>query len=122
MRHLKRIFESKEELDSEYLNMCFIDFIEAELCDEGFVDKHGYYSVDILYPTKFMDHTHEDLSAIKKYYEDILELYSKVEEVINKIRIEYKNIKVNYDVNYNHHDHNLNLSYDEYSLNILLSL
>ena len=29
MKHLKRIFESKEELDTDYIEMCFVDFIDS---------------------------------------------------------------------------------------------
>jgi hypothetical protein len=28
MKHLKRIFESTEELDTDYIEMCFVDFID----------------------------------------------------------------------------------------------
>jgi len=32
MKHLKRIFESTEELDTDYIEMCFVDFIDQG-CD-----------------------------------------------------------------------------------------
>ena len=48
MKHLKRIFESTEELDTDYIEMCFVDFIDQG-CDieiendEEYAEYPNYY-------------------------------------------------------------------------------
>ena len=48
MKHLKRIFESTEELDTDYIEMCFVDFIDQGCEIEVDTDEDGRKYIELL--------------------------------------------------------------------------
>ena len=48
MKHLKRIFESTEELDTDYIEMCFVDFIDQGCDIEVDTDEDGRKYIELM--------------------------------------------------------------------------
>ena len=48
MKHLKRIFESTEELDTDYIEMCFVDFIDKGCDIEVDTEEDGRKYIELM--------------------------------------------------------------------------
>ena len=107
MKHLKRIFESTEELDTEYIEMCFVDFIDQG----GFTIKTGKISdgiIELLLHLPGTEYKYDHRAgwgwSIKtekpiifgdclKNIRELGEFYENINTSIEKIKIRYPNIE-----------------------------
>lgn len=107
MRHLRRYNESKEEFDIEYFNECFIDFIDegsiSEMCDD-YGDGRKYYEITINLPGvqykggDWLFDRENTLSGNLKYAEDLVEFYKEIDSCIEKVKIKYSNIEIDFNI------------------------
>lgn len=104
MKHLKRIFESTQELDTDYIEMCFVDFIDSgEIFDiikspnleydEDYIQFYftkpritGYGTGD-----KRFDMDIDNYINSSKACE---EFYLNIKNALDKVKIEYPNVKI----------------------------
>ena len=109
MKHLKRIFESKEELDTDYIEMCFVDFIDSGSIfdiikgpnseyDEDYIQLYfkkpsisGYTRGDAYIPGNM------DINNYINSSKTCEEFYLNVKNSLDKVKIEYPNIKTSFN-------------------------
>ena len=118
MKHLKRIFESTEELDTDYIEMCFVDFIDNGCEIEVDTDEDGRKYIELLPNLPGIEYSIEDEDGFKntnkrKTLDDILkcskELYDFYDEIntcIKKVKIKYPNIEVEFNIEREGYDNN----------------
>ena len=123
MKHLKRIFESTEELDTDYIEMCFVDFIDQGCDIEVDTDEDGRKYIELLPNLPGIEYSIEDEDGFKntnkrKTLDDILkcskELYDFYDEIntcIKKVKIKYPNIEVEFNIEREGYD---NIPFDAY--------
>jgi hypothetical protein len=108
MKHLKKYNENKQEdFNIEYFNDCFIEFIDSgswsEIGDD-YGDGRTYYEIIINLPGVH----HKDgiwsfkkentLSGNLKYAEELVEFYKEIENCIEKVKIKYPNIEIDFNI------------------------
>lgn len=130
MKHLKRIFESTEELDTDYIEMCFVDFIDQGCDIEVDTDEDGRKYIELLPNLPGIEYSIEDEDGFKntnkrKTLDDILkcskELYDFYDEIntcIKKVKIKYPNIEVEFNIEREGYD---NIPFDAY-INLVFML
>jgi len=117
MKHLKRIFESTEELDTDYIEMCFVDFIDQG-CEIEVDNFEGRKYILLMPNLPGIVHSIEDEDGFRntnkrKTFDDILkcskELYDFYDEIntcIKKVKIKYPNIEVQFNIEREGYDNN----------------
>jgi hypothetical protein len=100
MKHLRKYNESKEELDTNYFNECFIEFI-----DDGAIASHKEgrpleqmrecYQIDIRVPSCWFEPGYSLDDNIKSAKE-LHDFFLDVENCIEKVRIKYPDIECIY--------------------------
>lgn len=94
MKHLQKFNEKKNSKIIEYIDMCFLDFL-----DEGAKTKQQTFGSDVLYKIKIRlreKHNNWEPNNIKEYIElgrKIEQISLDVEACINKVKIEYPDIE-----------------------------
>jgi hypothetical protein len=107
MKHLKRIFESKEELDTDYIEMCFVDFIDKG-CDieiendeggrkyiEFMIDLPG---IEIKNSTFINKNKRKTVDDVIKSSKELYDFYDEINTCIKKVKIKHTNIEVEFDI------------------------
>jgi len=107
MKHLKRIFESTEELDTDYIEMCFVYFIdqgcdiEVENDEDGrryiefMIDLPGIEIKNGIFRNKNKRNTLDDVLKSSK---ELYDFYDELNTCIKKVKIKYPNIEVEFDI------------------------
>jgi hypothetical protein len=115
MKHLKRIFESTEELDTDYIEMCFVDFIDSGSIFDIIKGPNSEYDEDYIqlwFETPFISGYGSNRGIdIDNYISSLKrceEFYLNIKNSLDKVKIKYPNIKTSL--------------YDETSLVITLKL
>jgi hypothetical protein len=107
MKHLRRIFESKEQFDTKYLDECFVEFIDSGAETESgddYADSRNYYEIFMNLPGvhykngEWVFNKENTLSGNIKYAEELLEFYKEIENCIEKVKIKYPNIDIEFDI------------------------
>ena len=108
MRHLKRIFESIEELDTDYIEMCFVDFIDQGCEIEVDTDEEDGRKYIELMPDlpgielkndKFINNNKsETLDDVLKSSKELYDFYDAINTCIKKVKIRYPNIEITFDI------------------------
>lgn len=107
MKHLKRIFESKEELDTDYIEMCFIDFIDQGCFIEVDTDDDGRKYIELmpnlpgieLQNGKLVNkNKRKTLDDVIKSSKELYDFYDELNTCIKKVKIKYPNIEVEFDI------------------------
>ena len=106
MKHLKRIFESTEELDTDYIEMCFVDFIDKGCEIE--VDTHDgrkYIALMSYLPgVSFSNgewtrkNKRNTLDDVLKSSKELYDFYDEINSCIKKVKIKYPNIEVEFSI------------------------
>lgn len=105
MKHLKRIFENTEDLDTDYIEMCFVDFIDkgCEVEVENAEDGRKYIDLMIDYPGveikngKFINNNKSNtIDDALKSSKEVYDFYDELNTCIKKVKLEYPNIKVEF--------------------------
>ena len=92
MKHLRKYNESKEELDCNYFDECFIEFI-----DKG-VRKYStqeYYQINIKVPNCWWEPGHsleDNINSAKELHD----FYLDIENCIEKVLIKYPDLECMY--------------------------
>lgn len=108
MKHLKRIFESTEELDTDYIEMCFVDFIDQG-CDieididesdgkkyiEFLIDLPG---IEIKNSTFINKNKRKTVDDVLKSSKELYDFYDEINTCIKKVKLEYSDIKVEFEI------------------------
>lgn len=99
MKHLYRFNESYSEVDTEYINNCFVELSDSyEIINQR--EKYGnenlcYYSIlieiEVDYNYGYDGYNLGEFISLSNKISDISE---KVDDAINKVKIKYSNIKV----------------------------
>jgi hypothetical protein len=107
MKHLKRIFESTEELDTDYIEMCFVDFIDQG-CDieiENDEDGRRYIEFIIDLPgieiknfTFINKNKRKTVDDVLKSSKELYDFYDEINTCIKKVKIKYPNIEVEFNI------------------------
>jgi hypothetical protein len=107
MKHLKKYNENKKDFDIQYFNECFIEFIdsgsESEIGDD-FGDGRKYYEITINLPGaqykngSWSFKRESTLSGNLKYAEELVEFYKEIENCIEKVKIKYPNIEIDFNI------------------------
>ena len=101
MRHLKKFNENKNAFDSEFINECFIDFIDdgAEV-EHGDVEDGDYlYFIAIMLPRVSFENsvcTVKISNEIKDridYSKELLDFYEKIDDCTNRVIGRYPSIR-----------------------------
>lgn len=107
MKHLRKYNENKEEFDIVYFNECFIDFIDDGAISEignDYGDGRKYYEITINLPgSEYKDGSwsfkrESTLSGNLKYAEDLVEFYKEIDSCIEKAKIKYSNIEIDFNI------------------------
>ena len=116
MKHLKRIFESTEELDTDYIEMCFVDFIDQGCDIEVDTDEDGRKYIELLPNLPGIEHSIEDgfkntnkrktLDDILKCSKELYDFYDEINTCIKKVKIKYPNIEVEFNIEREGYDNN----------------
>jgi len=116
MKHLKRIFESTEELDTDYIEMCFVDFIDQGCDIEVDIDEDGRKYIELLPNLPGIVHSIEDgfkntnkrrtLDDILKCSKELYDFYDEINTCIKKVKIKYPNIEVQFNIEREGYDNN----------------
>lgn len=107
MKHLKGIFESKEDLDTDYIEMCFVDFIDQG-CDieiendeggrkyiEFLIDLPG---IEIKNSTFINKNKRKTVDDVLKSSKELYDFYDEINTCIKKVKLEYSDIKVEFEI------------------------
>ncbi len=91
MKHLKRIFETNKDDLMEYIKMCFVD-----LLDDGneFDISEDYCRLQI----KLVEKIEDTIESVSELGAKIVETTDIISSSIEKVKLEYPNIK--YNVNF----------------------
>jgi hypothetical protein len=116
MKHLKRIFESTEELDTDYIEMCFVDFIDQGCDIEVDIDEDGRKYIELLPNLPGIEHSIEDgfkntnkrktLDDILKCSKELYDFYDEINTCIKKVKIKYPSIEVEFNIEREGYDNN----------------
>lgn len=107
MKHLRKYNENKEEFDIVYFNECFIDFIDDGAISEignDYGDGRKYYEITIILPgSEYKDGSwsfkrESTLSGNLKCAEELVEFYKEIENCIEKVKIKYSNIEIDFKI------------------------
>ncbi len=107
MKHLRKYNEDKEEFEIEYFNECFIDFIDDGAISEignDYGDGRKYYEITINLPgSEYKDGSwsfkrESTLSGNLKYAEELVEFYKDIDTCIDKVKIKYPNIEIDFSI------------------------
>ncbi len=106
MKHLRKYNENKKIFDSEYFNECFIEFIDSDSTSIELEEDttHYYYYISINLPNvkfinnKWIFEKEETLEGNLKYSEELFNFYKDIDTCIEKVKIKYPNVKVDFDI------------------------
>jgi hypothetical protein len=107
MKHLKRIFESTEELDTDYIEMCFVDFIDQGCDIEVENDEDGRRYIDLMIDlpgieirngTSINNNKRETLDDVLKSSKELYDFYDEINICIKKVKLKYPNIEVEFNI------------------------
>ena len=108
MKHLKRIFESTEELDTDYIEMCFVDFIDQGCEIEVDIDeKNGRKYIELMPDLPGIEYKRgkctnknkrNTLDDVLKSSKELYDFYDAINTCIKKVKIRYPNIEVEFDI------------------------
>jgi hypothetical protein len=108
MKHLKRIFESTEELDTDYIEMCFVDFIDQGCdieidIDQGDGRKYIEFMIDlpgieIKNGTFRNTNKRKTVDDVLKSSKELYDFYEEINTCIKKVKLKYSDIKVEFDI------------------------
>ena len=130
MKHLKRIFESTEELDTDYIEMCFVDFIDQGCDIEVDTDEDGRKYIELLPNLPGIEYSIEDEDGFKntnkrktlddtlKCSKELYDFYDEINTCIKKVKIKYPNIEVEFNIEREGYD---NIPFDAY-INLVFML
>lgn len=103
MKHLRKYNESNEELDTNYFNECFIEFIDdgakTYSTEDQFLQE---YEIHIKVPACWFDPGYSLEDNIKSAKE-LHEFFLDVENCIDKVMIKYPNLECIYSNNQDGH-------------------
>jgi hypothetical protein len=106
MKHIRKFNESIEDFDTNYINDCFIEFVDfgAETEISDYDDGRKYYTIIINLPGVGYKDGHwsfnkeNTLLGNLKYAEELVEFYKDIEDCIEKVKIKYPNIDIDFDI------------------------
>lgn len=106
MKHLKRIFESTEELDTDYIEMCFVDFIDKGCEIEVNTDEGGKYislmpnlpGVSYSNGEWVRKNKRKTLDDVLKSSKELYDFYDEINTCIKKVKIKYPDIEVEFNI------------------------
>lgn len=106
MKHLKRIFESTEELDTDYIEMCFVDFIDQGCEIEVNTDEGGKYislmpnlpGVSYSNGEWVRKNKRKTLDDVLKSSKELYDFYDEINTCIKKVKIKYPDIEVEFNI------------------------
>ncbi len=99
MRHLYKFNENYSEVDTEYINNCFVELSDSykieDLSSVYSSESNFYYAINIKVET---DYNYEDdgynLETFLLLSNKIHDISEKIDDAVNKVKIKYSNIKV----------------------------
>jgi hypothetical protein len=105
MKHIKTFNENKsEELDIEYLEGCFIDFLDLPETYTTELELTSWH-IQIFFPKYkvflFGNHQIKDIGDVIKHNDEIGEVYKDIDVSIKKAKLKYPNIKTDLDFTWN---------------------
>ncbi len=115
MKHLRKYNENNNlnGLDKEYLDECFIDFIDNGAFVESDEDENGrYYEIFINLPgVKNNDGNFEfeignTLKDRLEYSRNLTEFYEDIENCIERVKNKYKNIVYDFEIEHEYNSSN----------------
>jgi hypothetical protein len=121
MKHLKRIFESTEELDTDYIEMCFVDFIDQGCEIEVDTDDDGRKYIELMPNLPGIEYSRADdgsllgwtnknkrktLDDVIKSSKELYDFYDELNTCIKKVKIKYPNIEVEFNIEREGYDDN----------------
>jgi len=119
MKHLQKFnenIESNDDIDMEYIDICFVDFMDEGRYMSTLYRGNNGVSIDILIPEEYsIPYSTGNINDLLKVVRWKEEEYLKVEDALNKIKIKMPNLK--YNITFDDHE---NLESDAY-MNIRLS-
>ncbi len=119
MKHLQKFnenIESNDDIDMEYIDICFVDFMDEGRYMSTLYRGNNGVSIDILIPEEYsIPYSTGNINDLLKVVRWKEEEYLKVEDALNKIKIKMPNLK--YNITFDDHE---NLGSDAY-MNIRLS-
>lgn len=127
MKHLKRIFESTEELDTDYIEMCFVDFIDQGCEIEVDTDEDGRKYIELMPNLPGIEYERgkwknknkgKTLDDVLKSSKELYDFYDAINTCIKKVKIKYPNIEVDFNIEKEGYD---NDTFDAY-INLLFML
>lgn len=95
MKHLKKYNESKDDVDIDYIQDCFIEFKDDPIYKYELEDNEDYLisiGVDIL-PTPRKVESEYKISELVEFSKKLYEFYLDIENCIDKVKLKYPNIK-----------------------------
>ncbi len=114
MKHLKRIFESTEELDTDYIEMCFVDFIDQGCDIEVDTDEvDGRKYIEIMPNLPGIEYSRANdgsllgwksknkrktLDDVLKCSKELYDFYDDINTCIKKVKIKYPNIEIMFEI------------------------
>ena len=107
MKHLKRIFESTEELDTDYIEMCFVDFIDQGCEIEVDTDEDGRKYIELMPNLPGIEYNQlkwtnknkrNTLDDVLKSSKELYDFYDEINTCIKKVKIKYPNIEITFDI------------------------
>lgn len=107
MKHLKRIFESTEELDTDYIEMCFVDFIDQGCEIDIDTDEDGRKYICLLPNLPDIEYNGESwvnnnksetINDVLKSSKQLYDFYKEINTCIKKVKIEYPNIEIEFSL------------------------
>ena len=114
MKHLKRIFESTEELDTDYIEMCFVDFIDQGCDIEVDTDEvDGRKYIEIMPNLPGIEYSRANdgsllgwksknkrktLDDVLKCSKELYDFYDDINTCIKKVKIKYPNIEIIFEI------------------------
>jgi hypothetical protein len=106
MKHLKRIFESTEELDTDYIEMCFVDFIDqgCEIEIDSFDGRKGITLIPNLPGVSYSNGgwvrktKRKTVDDVLKSSKELYDFYDEINTCIKKVKIKYPDIEVEFDI------------------------
>jgi len=130
MRYIKFFNENNNiEIDEEYLNDCFIEFIDDGA--EVIINEEDYWSISIYFPgfeyKGEWRRTSESPSNTKEHIEILskkLDIFKNIETCIKKVKLKYPNIEIGEEIGKEEISNDDNIGdYDDvyYSIYIMLT-
>lgn len=107
MKHLKRIFESTKELDTDFIEMCFVDFIDKGCDIEVDTEEDGRRYIELMpnlpgieyKGNKFENRNkRKTLDDVIKSSKELYDFYDELNTCIKKVKIKYPNIEITFDI------------------------